>query len=249
MGSLSNNALALMEKCGIYKHDHLTYDAEGGRVIISCPGDEDTASSIADAFQTEYGQLMMGGKLKEFFFPILNVNNKQNIEQLVMKFNNDYPQSVVMFDQENKVIKCLSMNARQMSHIKAKVKDLLEKPDDATAPASVSVGDTPTSMSMTLPGGRRVTLKQADIVEEAVDVIVNAANEKLSHDGGVAAAINKASYGRVQTLSTALVQQRGPLTTGQAVYTEAGGALKCKCVIHTVGPEGYKHGEQCQHLL
>ena len=249
VGSLNNDVLALMEKCGIYKYDHLTYDTEGGRVIISCPGDEDTASRIADAFQTEYRQLMMGGKLKEFSFPILNVNNKQNIEQLVMKFNNDYPQSVFKFDQENKVIKCLSMNARQIGHIRAKVKDLLEKPDDATAPASDSVGDTPTSMSLTLPGGRRVTLKQADIVEEAVDVIVNAANERLSHDGGVAAAIDKASYYRIQAFSTALVQQRGNLTTGQVVYTEAGGALKCKYVIHTVGPEGYKHGEQCQHLL
>ena len=249
MGSLSNDVLALMEKCGIYKHDQLTYDTEGGCVIINCPGDEDTASTIADAFQTEYRQLMMSGKLKDFSFPILNVNNEQNIDDLVMKFNSDYPQSVFKFDQYNQVIKCLSMNARQMSHIKAKVKDLLEKPDVATAPVSDSVGDTPTSMSMTLPGGRSVTLKQANIVEEAVDVIVNAANEWLSHDGGVAAAINKASHGRVQTLSTALIHQRGSLATGQAVYTEAGGALKCKYVIHTVGPIQHKHGDQCQHLL
>ena len=249
MGSLSNDVLALMEKCGIYRHDHLTYDTEGGRVVINCPGDEETASSIADAFHTEYRHFVLGGKLKEFSFPILNVNDKQKIGQLVRKFNNDYPQSVFKFDQENKVIKCLSMNACQMSHIETKVKELLEKPDDVRAPASDSVGDTPTSMSMTLPGGRRVTLKQANIVEEAVDVIVNAANERLSHDEGVAAAINKASYYRVQTLSTAYIQQHGPLTTGQAMYTEAGGALKCKYVIQTVGPEGYKHGDQCKHLL
>ena len=144
-----------------------------------CPGAEDTASTIADAFYIEYGQLMMGGKLKDFSFLILNVNNEQKIDELVMKFNNDYPQSIFKFDHNSKVIKCLSMNARQMNHIKAKVKDLLEKPEDATAPVSDSVGDTPTSMSMTLAGGRRVTLKQADIVEEAVNVIVNAANEWL----------------------------------------------------------------------
>ena len=70
-----------------------------------------------------------------------------------------------------------------------------------------------------------------------------------SHDGGVAAAINKASHGRVQTLSTALIQQCGSLATGHAVYTEAWGALKCKYVIHTVGPIVHKHGDQCQHLL
>ena len=212
MDSLNNDVLALMEKCGIYKHDQLMYDIEGGRVIIQCPGDEDTASTIADEFQTEYGQLMMGGKLKEFSFPILNITNRQKIDELVMRFNNDYPQSVFKLDHNNKVIKCYSVNARQMNHIKAKVKDLLEKPEDATAPASDSVGDTPTSMSMTLPGGRRVTLKQADIVEEAVDVIVNAANERLSHDGGVAAAINKASYNGVAGIVNSIDTTTWPLS-------------------------------------
>ena len=250
MGSLSNDVLALMKKSGTYKHDHLTYDPEGGRVIIQCPGDEETASTIAEAFQAQYSQILMGGILKEYSFPIFNIDNRQKVDKLVKQFNTDYPQSVFKFDQENKVIKCLSMNARQMARIKAKVKDLLEKPDAPTA--SASVADTRTSMSMTLPGGRRVTLKQANIVEETVDVIVNAANDKLNHIGGVAAAINKASHNMVQLYSTNLLQQQhggGPLATGQAVCTAAGGALKCKHVIHTIGPEAYKHGNQCQHLL
>ena len=248
MGSLRNGVLALMEKSGNYKHDNLTYDPEGGRVIIQCPGDEETASTIAEAFQAQYSQILMGGMLKEYSFPILNIDNRQKIDELVKQFNTDYPQSVFKFDQESEVIKCLSMNARQMARIKAKVKDLLEKPDVPTA--SASVADTHTSMSMTLPGGRRVTLKQANIVEEAVDVIVNAANDKLNHAAGVAAAINKASHNMVQLHSTHLLQQHGgPLATGQAVHTAAGGALKCKHIIHTIGPEAYKHGNQCQHLL
>ena len=237
-----------MKKSGIYKHDHLTYDPEGGCVIIQCPGDEETASTIAEAFQAQYSQVLMGGMLKEYSFPVLTIDNRQKIDELVKQFNTDYPQSVFKFDQESKVIKCLSMNARQMARIKAKVKDLLEKPD--APPASASVADTHTSMSMTLPGGRRVTLKQANIVEETVDVIVNAANDKLDHIGGVAAAINKASHNMVQLYLTRLLQQHGgPLATGQAVYTAAGGALKCKHIIHTIGPEAYKHGNQCHHLL
>ena len=63
------------------------------------------------------------------------------------------------------------------------------------------------------------------------------------HATEVAAAINKASMNMVQVESTKLVQQRGNhLEPGQAVFTEAGGSLKCKYVIHTVGPEGYIHG-------
>ena len=235
-----------MQKCGVYKHDHLTYDTEGGRVIIECPGDEEKASKIAEEFQVQYNQMMMGGKLREYSFPIIDISNQQRIDELVKQFNNDYSQSVFKFDRENQVIKCLSMSARQMRQIKTKVKDLLEKPDHGAAAA----GDTATSMSMTIPGGRRITLKQANIVEEEVDVIVNPANDRLAHGAGVADAINKASQGMVQALSTNLMQQHGrPLETGQVVYTTAGGALKCKFVVHAVGPEGYKHGDKCQPLL
>jgi len=248
MASLSSDVLALMQKCSVYKHDHLTYDAKGGRVIIECPNDDEAASTIADAFQAKYRQIMVGGKLREFSFPILNVSKRQQVDGLVTQFNNEYPQSVFRFDEENKVIKCLSMNARQLNHVKVKVKELLEKPDVTTV--SNTVADTSTSMSMTLPGGRRITLKQANIVEEAVDVIVNAANDTLHHAGGVAAAINKASQNNVQILSTNLMHQRGSghLETGQAVYTAAGGALKCKYIIHTVGPEK-KHGNRCQLFI
>ena len=248
MDSLSNDVLTLMRKSGIYKHDYLTYDPEAGCVIIHSRGDEETASTIAEAFQAQYNQVLMGGALREYFFPILYVDNMQKIDELVKQLNNDYSQSLLIFDHKNIVIKCLSLDACQMAHIKTKVKYLLEKLDDSTT--SASVVDTHTSMSLTLPGGRRVTLKQANIVDEAVDVIANAANNKLSHIGRVAAAINKASHNLVQFYSTHLLQQHGgPLATGQAVYTAAGGALKCKHIIHTIGPQAYKHGNQSQHLL
>ena len=249
-GSLSNDMLALIQKCGIYKHDQMTYDTEGGCVVIKCPGDEKTASTIAEEFQAHYGDIMMGGKLKEYSFPIIGINNQQKIDELVKQFNDDFSQSVFKFDQENKVIKCLSMSARQMSHIKTKAKSLLEKLDPGPTTASDMATDSATSMSMTVPRRRRITLKQANIVDEEVDVIVNAANERLDHVGGVAAAINRASQYKVQVLSTNLIQQHGrPLKTSQVVHTAAGGALKCKYIIHTVGPEGYKHGDQCQQLL
>ena len=54
-------------------------------------------------------------------------------------------------------------------------------------------GDTPTNMSLSLQGGRRVTLKQADITKEKVDAIVNAVSDALSHIGGAALAISRAS--------------------------------------------------------
>ena len=243
-----------MKKCGLYQNDHLTYDIEGGGVTVECPDDE-TATTIAEEFQTQYRQLMMGGKLKEHSFPIPGTFNKQQVDELVSQSNNDYSQSIFKHDSEGKIIKCLSMSSRQLNNIKSKVKELLLQPMAAvtTLPTQTSLSatgaDTPTNMSLSLPGGRRVTLKQADITEEVVDAIVNPANDKLSHVGGVALAINKASNGAVQQQSTAITQQYGLLQVGHAVYTGAGGALKCKYVIHTVGPQQYEHKEKSQDLL
>ena len=248
--SLSSDVLCLMQKCNVYRNDHLTYDTEGGCVMVECSGDDKAASTIAEAFQTEYRQLMMGGKLKEYSYPIPATHSKQQIEELMSQLNKDYSQSVFKYDEENKIVKCLSMSARQLSHIKTKMKEVLPaqpatKP--ATSPSTATANAT--SLSLSLAGGRLVTLKQANIVEEEVDVIVNAANDRLVHGAGVASAINRASQGMVQQLSTALFHTNGPVPTGQVVYTEAGGNLKCKYVIHAVGPEQHKHKSQCKQLL
>ena len=45
------------------------------------------------------------------------------------------------------------------------------------------------------------------------------------------------------------MQSNGPVPTGQVVYTKAGGRLKCKYVIHAVGPEQHKHKGQYKQLL
>ena len=250
--SLSNDVLSLMQKCGVYQNDHLTYDAKSGCVIIKCSGDDKAASTIAEEFQTEYRQLMMGGKLKEHSFAVPATHSGQQIEEIVSQFNNDYSQSIFKYDEEGKMVRCLSMSARQLSHIKTKMKELLNTQGVAkpfTTPQLPMSIDTTTSLSLTVSGSRLVTLKQANIVEEEVDVIVNAANERLVHGAGVASAINKASQGVVQKLSSDLFNSNGPIPTGKVVHTEAGGKLKCKYVIHAVGPEQYKHKGQSKQLL
>ena len=247
---LSADVLSLMQKCGVYQNSCLKYDTEGGCVIINCPGDDEAASTIAEEFQTQYRELMMSKKLKECNFPIQSTNSDHQIDKLVSQFNSDFNQSFFKYNKETKVIKCVSMSARQLNHIKAKVTELLQPlPAPAVNHTSSFIGDESTSMSITFAGGKKLTLKQANIVEEAVDAIVNASNENLQHIGGVALAINKASKGMVQSLSNAIIHQRKNIPTGTAVHTGAGGALKCKYVIHTVGPEQSIHGHQTEHLL
>jgi len=83
----------------------------------------------------------------------------------------------------------------------------------------------------------RLTVKVGDLTEEAVDVIVNAANWTLLGGGGVDGAIHRKGgleiYGACKRLRE--TELPAGLPTGQAVITTAG-KLPARFVIHTVGP-------------
>ncbi|CAL8384840.1 unnamed protein product [Arctogadus glacialis] len=87
-----------------------------------------------------------------------------------------------------------------------------------------------------LPGGVSVLVCFGDITQEEADVLVNAANRNLKHDGGVADALSRAGGPEVQKESTDLVRKHGQYAAGDTVMT-TGGRLQCKKLIHIVRPE------------
>jgi O-acetyl-ADP-ribose deacetylase (regulator of RNase III) len=94
----------------------------------------------------------------------------------------------------------------------------------------------------------RIEIARGDITQQRVDAIVNAANGRLAHGGGVAAAISRAAGPELQRQSDELIAQRGPLATGEAAATDAF-ALPAGKVIHTVGPVYGQHGGEEAELL
>ncbi|MFQ6102385.1 MAG: macro domain-containing protein [Anaerolineae bacterium] len=80
-----------------------------------------------------------------------------------------------------------------------------------------------------------LALVEGDITEMDTDAIVNAANERLAHGGGVAGVISRKGGPAIQRESNEWVRRHGRVVTGSAAIT-SGGNLKARYVIHAVGP-------------
>lgn len=85
------------------------------------------------------------------------------------------------------------------------------------------------------PGGRAFEVVVGDLLAQTADAIVNAANGRLAHGGGVAAAVARAAGPELEDEGDRIVAARGPLAVGEAVVTTAG-RLPFQGVIHAVGP-------------
>jgi len=94
------------------------------------------------------------------------------------------------------------------------------------------------------PSGNKIQVRHGDMTEEDVGAIVNAANKHLDHASGLAGAIRIKGGPIIQQESDAYILKNGPLEEG-AVVSLSSGNLKCKHVLHAVGPmwNGGQYGE------
>eukprot|EP01133_Synstelium_polycarpum_P002324 gene2324-2633_t len=94
-----------------------------------------------------------------------------------------------------------------------------------------------------------VEVVRGNILVEPTDCIVNAANERLAHGGGVAGAISRGAGKKLDDESYEYVRKNGPVKTGSAAATGAG-KLPFKCVIHAVAPIYFKkNADECADLV
>ena len=98
---------------------------------------------------------------------------------------------------------------------------------------------------LTYPSGQRFQIVQGDITWQDVDAIVNAANARLIHGGGVAGVIVRNGGPVIQDQSRVWVREHGPVGHAEPAYT-SGGDLPCHYVIHAVGPVWGEGGEDAK---
>jgi len=81
-----------------------------------------------------------------------------------------------------------------------------------------------------------IELMMGDITELVTDAIVNAANSRLAHGGGVAGAILQKGGKTIQEESDVWVKAWGGEIPVGSVAITSGGNLPARYVIHAVGP-------------
>uniref|UniRef100_A0A8C4S190 Macro domain-containing protein n=1 Tax=Erpetoichthys calabaricus TaxID=27687 RepID=A0A8C4S190_ERPCA len=86
-----------------------------------------------------------------------------------------------------------------------------------------------------LNNGITISVWKDDLTTHRVDAVVNAANDKLQHVGGLAYALALAGGSVIEKESKEIIHKQQKVNPGDAVVTSAG-SLPCKKVIHAVGP-------------
>ncbi len=90
---------------------------------------------------------------------------------------------------------------------------------------------------------RELIIQVCDLLTAPVDVIVNAANSRLSHGGGIAGLIVDRGGDIIQQESDQFIVEHGFLETGMVAMTSAGN-LPFKALLHAVGPRMGDGNEQ-----
>ena len=220
---LMPECLAIMNKVPQGKIPGVYYAPEEGMVFMDKSSDKNDSIT---RFQKEYQNVVKKMKFEHIDVPsgCSDAVLKDLVEELDKKFSLNVFSVTNDPSSRTRKVKLISISSRQFEPAKKLLSDRMYMLDEYVIP---------------LGGPLHLTLKRDNIVTEDVDVIVNAANGRLQHGGGVALAINKASGGAVQQHSDNIMRRRkhrGEFMVGQVVTTRAGGTLKCKHVIHAVGP-------------
>ena len=235
ISNLDSDVLLLMPKLFYIVAPGVQYRAHEERVFILASNDQNGRS---DVFLEAYQKV--SSSLKSIELQVNAEHPKEEIKAVVIEYNQRYKQCFFEFNEQNGKLKIISTSSRQFDHSQRLLVDLFCRPKVQEIE------------KFKFHNGRVVTVKRANLEDEKCPVIVNDANSRLDHTGGVAHALNAASNGELQLHSNKVINHCGPLHVGDVAHTKAGGNLRCKHVLHAVGPNASDPGmndKQCYKFI
>jgi serine/threonine protein kinase len=219
LSSLSPEVLHVMSTNPESRVFHLKYDIDRGRVIFYLHPSE-SIEQATRVFLQIYQHAFNSCKLRVKFINVPKHFPSEILDKCTSRCNKITNGSFYDYLTAPKVIRMIS-NSPSIHETNAKLLNNI------------------LNLRMELSGGRMLTVKKGDIVDEDVSIIVSSANPMLKHTVGVSAAINVASEFEVQRHCNEYIREQGPIDTGEVVYTKGGGNLKCDWIIHASGPSGH----------
>ena len=240
--NLNGDALALLKRLPEGDIPGVEYNVRDGSVKILLENKSEVDNAIT-MFQAAYKKVALSSdrRLRVECVDVPKGRTRQEVEAEIAKFEQQYKFCAFVLVKEKRQVKVISQ-ARQFEQAKTFFLEALQQSGavgQSASPANVMV--------LTLPSRRKLTLKKSNIVEEETEAIVNAANGRLIHGGGVAGALNAASQGQLQNYCDQYMKTRkiwDEIPAGEVAVTHGGGRLKCKHVIHAVGPDKYTHSDK-----
>ena len=239
--NLNGDALALLKRLPEGDIPGVEYNVRDGLVRILLEKKSEIYKAITK-FQAAYKKVALSNdrRLRVECVDVPEAITRQEVEAQIAKFEQRYKFCAFVSVEEKRQIKVISQ-ARQFEQAK---KFFLKALQQSAVAQSASPAN---AMVLTLPSNRKLTLKMSNIVEEETEAIVNATSRDLLLCSGVAGALNAASQGQQQTYCDQYMVNKGKgaeIPVGEVVVAHGGGSLKCKHVIHAVGPESYRHSDK-----
>ena len=219
LSSLSPEVLSVISKDSEYRVFNIAYDVKQGKVVFHLYPEAEGIEQNTRVFLQVYQHFFNSGQLRVEFLPIPATFPSEFVGKVLAYCGLKSNVSPLEYIKEANMIKVISKSLELHKNTTKLLNNLL-------------------NLQLMLSEERKLTLKKGNIVDENVSIIVSSANSGLMHRWGVSAAINVASQFEVQKHCNEYVEKHGGLDIGQIAHTKAGGNLKCKWIIHAVGPAG-----------
>nr|XP_002121791.2 uncharacterized protein LOC100176257 [Ciona intestinalis] len=162
---------------------------------------------------------------------------ESEINKAVKATKKDFPNVIIRVSEKFERISIAAPHGRSVVDAKAKLAAILLKTNKKLDADSIFYNERFRNKY----NGFVVSVGTGNIAEQRTDAIVNAANDQLQYGGGVTGAIYDAggySFGD-ECKKMMKARKDRPLTPGEVVSTKACGKLKCKRVLHMLGPMWY----------